>query len=758
MAAPSLGTRIAAIALLAGGAVIFVLLSYRDPGYARLHLAGGTANPAAHRDAATFVVEAAPFSLVRLSVNARRAASAYVPWNAHEVRFESVELDDGNNVIVARAILWYAASQRTHTAALRVDNPPAPIASRAHGTIAERAASPVQRSRNSRSLALDVREQEVAAAFAVQLPRSDRAIHALEAGEIDLPAFIDEVFGAPRFNRKPISSFFAGVRPRFSAPGDAIAVRADSGYQRVGLDVLPAFAGDVEITNRPAEARRWAHDAVRLHLDDYRVVEREPAPLRAEGTTYIWEHPFADLRRHVTVSIAFAPFASLDALRRGLNLPVFAFVPHLVARFLAFFHGFVLAVPMLAYLALSRGRNARFASVARRLIVLAIAADVFDACISAQPDVDGEILELFPAIRALPPLLVNLFLVPTVIGLVLALLAASVARLAAGTRSVAGTLIADAANAVAVAALGFAAIVAIGYPAGDLARVPVAYPALVGAALAAALIGVFVLLDWWAIPGRDGPRRSFTIATVAFAIAIAAPFSLVPYSGWATIPEYSGTAFAAPISPSALAAVFLRSLAPLCPLAFGLLLVAGVRPDPAALGLDRARFVRLVLCCYGVLAGVVVLVPLGFLIAWGTFELLRARNASVRAPGDPAVLIATPRQRGLATVPLAFAFVVVEVLLLLPSEARHLRELHTPFIVLEAAGFVAVVVSSLVLPAFAFAACYDELAGRSGLRKGLNVGVWTIACSLPAWFLRSDSVVTATAIAIVTGLFYAVLG
>ncbi len=757
MAAPSLGTRIAAIALLAC-AVIFVLVSWRDPGYARLRLADGAANPAAHRDVATFVVEAAPFSLIQLSVNGRHAASAYVPWNAREVRFESTQLDDGGNVVLARAMLWYAASQRTHTAALRVDNPPAPIARRAHGTIAERAASPAQHSRNGRSLTLDVREQEVAAAFAVQLPRSDRAIHALQAGRIDLPAFIDEVFGAPRFNRKPISSFFTGVRPRFSAAGDAVAVRADSGYQRVGLDDLPAFAGDVEITNRPAEARRWAHDEVRLHLDDYRVVEREPAPLRTEGTTYVWERPFADLRTHVTVSIAFAPFASLDALRRGLNLPVFAFVPHLVARFLAFFHGFVLAVPMFAYLALSRGRNARLASVARRLIVLAVAADVFDACISVQPDVDGEIRELVPAIRALPPSLVNLFLVPTVIGLVLALLAASIAHLAAGARSVAGILIADAANAVAVAALGFAAIIAMGYPAGNLARVPLVYPALVGAALAAGLIGVFVLLDWWTIPGRDGPRRIFTIATVAFAVAIAVPFSLVPYGVWATIPEHAGTAFAAPLSPSALAAAFLRSLAPLCALAFGLLLVAGVRPDPAALGLDRARFIRLVLCCYGVLAGVVVLVPLGFVLAWGTFGLLRARNAAVTAARDPDVLVATPRQRGLATVPLALAFALVEVLLLFPSEARHLRELHTPFVVLEAAGFVAVVVASFVLPAFAFAACNDELAGRSGLRKGLNVGAWTIACSLPAWFLRSDSVVTAAAIVIVTGLFYAVLG
>lgn len=773
MAARSAGTRIAAIALLAC-AVTFVLVSWRDPGYARLRLAGGAANPAAHRDVATFVVEAAPFSLIELSVNARRAASAYVPWNAREVRFESTPLDGGRNVVVARTTLWYAASRRTHTAALRVDNPPAPIASRAHGTIAERAGSPAPPSRNGRSLALDVRQQEVAAAFAVQLPRSDRAIHAVRAGRIDLPAFVDEVFGAPRFNRKAISGFFTGVRPRFYAVGDAVTVSADSGYQRLGLEDLPAFAGDVEIANaftgakirvagsgeddRLVDTRRWAYDVLRLHVDDYRVADRGPAPLRTEGTTYVWERPFADVRTHVAVSLAFAPFSSVDALRRGLNLPVFAFAPHVAARFLAFFHGFVLAVPMFAYLVLSRGRNGRFATVVRRLIVVAVAADVFDACISAQPDVDGEILLIVPAMRALPPALVNLFFVPALIGLVLALLAASVAQLAARTRSVAGTVVSDAAHAVSVAAVGFVAIVVTGYAAGNVARVPIVYSALVGTALAAGLIAVLVSLDWWTIPGKGGQRRAFTIATIAFAVAVAVPISLVPFDVWATIPEHAGTAFADPLSPLPLTAAFLRSLAPLCPLAFGLLLVAGVRPDPAALGLDRGRFVRLVLCCYAVLAGVVVLVPVGFVLAWWTYGLLRARDTGVTPGRDPGLVVATPRQRGVATIPLAFAFVLVEVLLLFPSETRHLRELHTPFIVLEAAGFVAVVVASLVMPAFAFAACNDELAGKSGLRKGLNVGVWAIACSLPAWFLRSDSLVTAVAIVIVTGLFYAVLG
>jgi hypothetical protein len=770
VAAPSAATRIAAIALLAC-AVIFVLVSWRDPGYARLRLDGETTDPAAHRDAATFVVEAAPFSLIELSVNGRRAASAYVPWNAHEVRFESTPLDGGRNVVVARTTLWYAASRWAHTAALRLENAPAPVAGHARGTIAERAGTPAPPRRNGRSLALSVRQQEIAAAFVVQLPVSDPAAVALRAGRIDLPAFVDDVFDVPRFNRKPVAGFFTGVRPRFYAAQDAVTVSADSGFQPLGLDDLPAFAGDVEIANAftgpkirvagsgaadpPADTRWWAYDVLRLHVDDYRVVAREPEPLRTEGATYVWERPFADVRMHVTASLAFAPFSSVDALRRGLNLPVFAFAPHVAARFLTFFHGFVLAVPMFAYLVLSRGRNARFATVARRLIVVAVAADVFDACISSQPDVDGEIL-LIPAMRALPPSLVNLFAVPALIGLVLALLASSVAHLAARTHSRAGTLVSEGANAIFVAALGFVAIVGVGYAGENIVRVPVVYPALVGAALAAGLVAVLVTLNWWTIPARGRRRSAFTIATVAFAVAVAMPISLVPFGVWATIPEHAGTAFADPLSPLPLTAQFLRSLAPLCPLAFGLLLLAGVRTDPAGLGLVRADFARLVLCCYAVLAGVIVLVPVGFVLAWLTYPLLRNRGAGDAR--DDGVILAAQRERGFAAIPLAFVFVLAEVLLLLPSETRYLRGLHTPFIVLEAAGFVAVIVASLVMPAFAFAACSDELAGNSALRKGLSVGVWAIACSLPAWFLRSDSFVTAAAVALATGLFYVVLG
>jgi len=145
-------------------------------------------------------------------------------------------------------------------------------------------------------------------------------------------------------------------------------------------------------------------------------------------------------------------------------------------------------------------------------------------------------------------------------------------------------------------------------------------------------------------------------------------------------------------------------------------------------------------------------VPVGFVLAWCTYALLRVRDTGAVGAFDTGVPPRTPRERGLAVIPFALACVVVEVLLLLPSEARHLRDVHTPFIVLEGAGFLAVVVASLVMPAFAFAACNDELAGASGPRKALNVGCWAIACSLPAWFLRWDGLVSAVAIVIVTAV------
>ena len=353
--------------------MIFVLASWRDPGYARLHLAGAdTGGRPCIVTPLRSSSNRAPFSLIELSVNGRRAASAYVPGNAREVRFENTPLDGGRNVVVARTTLWYAASRRAHTADSSLDNPPAPGGRSAIG--GGRSRERLSRSATQRPFAragcsAARSRRGVRGAAAAQRSRDRRA-----AGRwLDLPAFVDDVFGEPRFNRKPISGLFAGAHPRFYVGVQTVTVSADSGRQPLGLDDLPAFAGDVEIANastgptirvahgaptgRPADTRVWRNDVLRVHVDDYRVAVREPAPQRTEGATYVWERPFTDAHTHVTMSLTFAPFSSPAALRRGLNLPVFAFAPHVAARFLAFLHGFVLAVPMFAYLVLSRGRE-----------------------------------------------------------------------------------------------------------------------------------------------------------------------------------------------------------------------------------------------------------------------------------------------------------------------------------------------------------------------------------------------------------------
>ena len=158
---------------------------------------------------------------------------------------------------------------------------------------------------------------------------------------------------------------------------------------------------------------------------------------------------------------------------------------------------------------------------------------------------------------------------------------------------------------------------------------------------------------------------------------------------------------------------------------------------------------------------VVVIVPVGFALAWWTSDVLRKPSrdtAAAAGASDRDAVGTTPRARGFHAVPLALAFVFVEILLLLPSETRFLHQLHTPFVVLEAAGFAGVIIASLVFPAFAFAAYGDEFKGESGLRKGLSAGAWVIACSVPAWFLHADDELTAVAVAVVTCVFYAMLG
>jgi hypothetical protein len=687
------------------------------------------------------------------------------------VRFDDTPLEPGRSEVVARATLWYAAVRRVHDAAVVVN-----VAARE-----DRARSGGGQRRthdaSARSLMVDVHFQEAAAAFSVRLARSDPAVSALLGGRIETAAFVDDVFGAPRFNHAPLSRFFSGVPARVRAAGNAVTIEAASGYRRPGLEQLPAFAGPLEIANdqnggrarvlgagprgsaSPAvrDARVWALDTLRLTVADYRVDDPLPGPSVREGATSVWDRPFRDGQRPVSVELTYTPFASITALRRGLNLSVFAFTHPIVARFLALSHGLLLAIPMFAYLVLARTRTTRLAAVARRLIVVAVAADVFNACIASQPDVNVEVPLIAPILRGLTAPVLTQLVVPAVIGLVLAAIAASIAHLIEPAESPAGVVAFEAARAVRVAALVYSAAVVAGYVAGGFAREPVLYPVLVGVLLAAVVVGLLRAAGWWTIP-HARQRRAFTLATLVCALVVAVPFSLVHYGIWASSPALTATGFANATSPLALATEFLRTLAALSPFAFGLILLRGMQSGDA--GLDAERFARIAFCCYAVdVSGVIVLIPISFILAWTTFGRLHQIAAPVMGGTTASDAAVAPlAHAGRTVLPLALAFAAIDLALYVWGAAPHLGELHTPFIALEAFTLVAAAAVSFVVPAVAFATWCERSSGSPAMRLALTIGAWAIACSLPAWFLRLETVGSFVAMVVVTAAFYLSLG
>jgi hypothetical protein len=770
----------AGLGVLVLTAALLFLASQRDPGYVRLSVAAATDGGTGHA-ARTFVVEAAPFSQVELRINGRRVTSAYVPGNARGVRFEDTPLEAGRNDVVAQATLWYAAVRRVHDATLAVDGAArAPAASRPAGRAARSGRVPPRAIHAGlRQLTIDVHFQEAAVGFTVRLARTDPAVISLLNGNAETAAFVDDVFGEPKINHAPLSRFFSGVPVRVREEDGGVTVSAASGYRRPGLEQLPALSGPLEIANadtgarvrilgdaRDSDARggaartrrAWASDALRLTVADYGVTNAVPAPSRREGPAYVWDGPFRDGRRPVAVALTYAPFSSVTALRRGLNLSVFAFAHPIIARFLAFGHGFLLAIPMFAYLVLARSRTVRLAVSARLLIVVAVAADVFNACISSQPDVNVEVPLIAPALHGLTAPLLTQLVVPSVIGLVLAVIAASVAHLVERAEAPAGVLVFEGARAVSFAAAAYAAVVVVGYTAGAFARVPVLYPVLVGFLLAGVVVGLLRALGWWTIP--DARRRhAFTAATVAGALIVAIPFSLVHYGAWAANPALTATGFASATSPLALATEFVRVLGLLSPFAFGLLLLRAMRADDAGIGMEQ--FARIAFCCYAVdVSGVVVLVPVSFVLAWTTFGWLRGTALAGIVPAGPpdAAAARFSRTAWRAVLPLVLGFASIDVALFVWFSAPHLGELHTPFIVLEAVVFVAIAVVSFAVPAIAFRASCENAAGAHALHRAMAAGVWVIACSLPAWFVRLETPGSLIAMVVVTAAFYCSLG
>jgi hypothetical protein len=691
---------------------------------------------------------------------------------------------------------------------------------------------------NARSLFVHVRYQQIQAAFAVSLSRTDPTAAALLHGRIDLPPFVDDVFGSSKLNGKPLSSFFTNARPRVYVNEDAVTISGDSGFQRPGLESIPPLTGQLVVENAfsahdiPAAAltnvlpgtiladRLWSSDVLRLAVEDYRIVDPEPVPFRTEGSTVVWDRPLAEGVRPVTVSIAYSPFTSLAAFRHGLVL-TFAGSQHPIGRFLALAHGLILGIPMLAYLVLSRGRHARFARVARILLVLVVAPDVFNACIWSQPDLNGSIIAFMPALQALKTSLLRDLVAPVFVGLLFGGVFSAVARLLRARGGAAAVTAYEAATAIGFAAFAYAVLAVLGYTIGAFVHVPALYPILIDLTFAAVLIAILDSLQWWQI-GSGAYRLPFAVGTVLLAIVIAFPFSLVHYGLWASSPAQAATAFADPGAPFPLATEFLRGFAVICPFAFGLLLIALAKPGSGAVGLDDPQFARIALCCYAVdPTGVVLVIPLSFILAWSTFHWISREppagaadvitrravligdvltrpnvdhlgdkiagfaddliDAKITAAdyaakhtaalavldhvGDPAaadLLAVAPnpdsRANGIAAIPIAVVFALIQVLLFLPVEIAHLRELHSPFVLLDVVAFVAVAAGACVIPAYAFGAAYERIRGSTGVHKAVNVAIWAVACSLPAWFLRLDNPASIVVTAVQIAVFYTALG
>jgi hypothetical protein len=383
------------------------------------------------------------------------------------------------------------------------------------------------------------------------------------------------------------------------------------------------------------------------------------------------------------------------------------------------------------------------------------------------------------------------------------------------------TAVFESATAIATAAIAYAVLAVLGYIIGAFVHVPTLYPILIDLTFAAFLIGILDSMDWWQI-GSGAYRVPFAVGTVVLALVIAFPFSLVHYGLWASSPAQAATAFADPGAPFPLATEFLRGFAVICPFAFGLLLIALAKGGPSDVGLNDVQFARIALCCYAVdPTGVVLIVPISFILAWSTFhwicrepppnagdiitrravligDVLTRPNVDhltdkiasfaddlieekitqadydakhkaalelldhVEDPAAADLLAVAPsrdaRANAIAAIPIAVVFAVIQVLLFLSVEAAHLRELHSPFVLLDVVAFVAVAAGASVIPAYAFGAAYERIRGNTGMHKAVNVAVWAIACSLPAWFLRLDSAASILVTAVQVAVFFTALG
>ena len=701
--------------------------------------------------------------------------------------------------------------------------------------------------RNGRSLALRIQYQRLDAAAAIRLSRDDPSVDAIVHGRIDLPTFISNVFDNPvivedaQSLQDPnsnagtsIAELFVNAVPQYYISQDDVTVSVESGFRALEPGALPATFGSITIANKPAEGaslgvldrpqgvRLWSRDTLRVTAEDYRVIDPRPVPFQTRGDTYTWERPFTDPAQPVRLAVAYAPLASPAATRRGLTFAASSMAPHF-APYLMLLHGLVLGIPMLVYLYLCDARKApRFRKIARRLLALAVAADVFEACLASQPQVDSFLLQHNISFKSVAASTLTDLVLPALNGALLGLIAWAVLALAKRFKGTVAWVVLEAARAMRTAAFGYAMFAPLAFFLSPFVHAPLAYPVLVDLIFFTLLLFLLNRLDWRMIVWSKKLRLPFWIATVIVALVIAMPFSLVHYGMWAASPAQAAVTFNSPGAPLVLATTFLRGFSAVCPFAFGLLLIARSRPDVTAVGLTRENFARLAFCCYAVEStGTVLFIPVSFILAWLTFDWIRrdapreatsirdARPHLIREilartdmshlatkvasltdecidgtitqaqfrerrskaiqlivegddPRSHELLAVAPypdaRRNGMAPLALALLFAATEIVVFLSGERAHLSEFQTTFTALDVVTFAAVIVGSFVVPAFAFGASYEWIAGDSGTRKALTLAVWVILCSLPSWLLRLDGAAAILALIVATAAFYTALG
>jgi hypothetical protein len=682
--------------------------------------------------------------------------------------------------------------------------------------------------RPTRNLSISLRYQELRAILAVTLPRTNGDALSLLRDDRGLPTFVKQYFplaihgpsnGAAKRDRvRTLDTLFTNALPQINVNEESVTVRADSRYQRPGIGILPTGDGMlwIEPIQWPAKPL-WGRDTLRVDVADYAAADPAPLPVQVIGQSFTWERPYDPDGSRVGIALRAAPTSSMDALKHFLQSSPYQFARHDVARFLAFTHGFYYALPMFAYLVLTRGRG-RLYKAARVFIIVAVASDVFLACRDSQADINVTLKQMLSAHRlSATEGFITELLAPLTMAFALCAIAGAVAAASTVLRDPARTIINEAARAVVGASLLFGTLVIAQY---ITAIAPVPHLTAAPMILALVAIGALWAASFFAIAPPGRARVVFIASAVFFVLLFSLPTTIARYGPW----QAGGadvTAFASPTGLLPLATEYFRTILILCPALFGVMLICSVRRGLAWLGLSPQQLGHILLSCYVVdISGVIVIVPIGFLIAWPTYKLIirttllperiRSRRASVVAEAlcsadstEIAGQIATLRSKfvegslsrsdfesarsrgldelakswnadtanvlgltlesdpwkaGLSTLPIALGFSISHVILFLALGIGLLSGLHPAFYTLLVIAVLLSQALSFLIGGFAFGACYDYLRGRSGTQKAFVVVAWAVLCSAPSWFLRVDSTFTVVALAVEVAIFYTALG